>query len=117
MGVAAKVVLGTVVVLGLLIVLVGWWAIDRPFGGATCWVNYTAKTYDQAVMLDSNLSDQGLVSSVTGKRDGRPPALPVVEVHAGFWQTEDSLEDDVRGGLNDIDGGKFDQCRTPSLGD
>lgn len=117
MKAAARWVLGVVLVVVLLTVLITWWAFDRPFGRATCWVNYTAETYDQARMIDSNLSEQSIDSRLTPRRDGRLPALPVVEVHAGFWQTEESLEDKVRDAMSDVGEGKFDQCRTPSLGD
>jgi len=94
-----------------------WWLIDRPFGGATCWVNYKADTYEQAVELQSQLSQAGLDASVPGLKNGGPPSLPVVTVEGGFWKTEDSLEEEVLEGLADVGGGKFDQCRTPQLGD
>jgi hypothetical protein len=94
-----------------------WWIIERPWGGATCWVNFEAKSYERAKALQSQLRDGGLDADVSPLRDGRPPALPVVTVHADTFQSEDSLEEDVRTALAEVGGGKFDQCRTPSFGD
>jgi hypothetical protein len=112
-----KLCLGTALFLSLAIVAFAWWAIDRPFGDATCWVNFKATTYAQAKALESQLSSDGLDAKVDGLKAGRPPALPVVTVHSGFFQSEESLEEDVRRGMADIGGGRFDQCRTPSFGD
>jgi len=94
-----------------------WWAVDRPFGGVTCWVNYTAKTYDGAVDLRENLAGRGLSASVSPLKEGHPPALPVVTVDGGFWDTAGDLQRDVTAGIEDVGAGKFDQCRAPSLGD
>ena len=112
-----KVVIGILLAIALFVVGSAWWALDRPFGGATCWVNYTAKTYDQALALESNLVQDGLDARAPGLKAGRPPALPVVTVRGGFWKTEASLEEEVSAGLAEVGGGNFDQCNTPSLGD
>lgn len=116
-GMAAKVILGGALIVMLAVGTLVWWAFDRPFGGATCWVNFKADTFEEATLLEASLSSRGLDARLTPLKDGRPPALPVVTVRGGFWKTESSLEDEVLDGLAEVGGGRFDQCRTPSLGD
>jgi hypothetical protein len=111
-----KWLIGGVAMVALTLALLGWWAIDRPFGGARCYVNFKAKTYEQALQLRSDLTEGGTDATVSGLKDGRPPALPVVTARGGFWMTEGDLEEEVLAALEETGGGRFDQCTTPSLG-
>ncbi len=63
------------------------------------------------------LADQGLDGHVDPLKGGSPPALPVVTVNGGFWQTEGSLREQVIRAKSEVHAGEFDQCRSPRLGD
>lgn len=100
----------------IALILAAWWTIDRPFGGVTCWVNYTAATSAEAAELQAELERRGLDARIPPPKREPPQALPVVEVEGGFWSSEGSLEAEVLAALEEVGTGRFDQCRAASLG-